>query len=45
MGIDLTALATIVTQLGVAYAALRLAKALKVRVDNHEDRIKVLELA
>lgn len=40
---DTAGLVTLIGQLGFALAAYRLAKALKVRVDNHESRIGVLE--
>lgn len=40
---DFAGLMTVLTQLGVAAAAWRLANALKVRVDDHEQRIVVLE--
>lgn len=40
---DTAAWATIITQLGMAAGAWKLANALKVRVDNHEERIGVLE--
>ncbi len=42
---DLAALITVLTQLGLAGAAWRLATALKGRVDNHEARITRLETA
>ena len=40
---DLAALVTVITQLGFAVAAWKLANALKLRVDDHEVRIGVLE--
>ena len=40
---DVAALVTMLTQLSLAAAAWRLASALKVRVDDHEVRIGVLE--
>lgn len=40
---DMATLATVLTQLGLAAAAWRLANQLKLRVDNHETRIVVLE--
>jgi hypothetical protein len=42
---DVAQLVTVLTQLGLATAAWRLASALKVRVDNHETRLVVLEKA
>jgi len=41
--VDVVGLVTVLTQLGVAAAAWRLANALKLRVDDHETRIKKLE--
>jgi hypothetical protein len=40
---DIASLVTVLTQLGMAAAAWRLANALKVKVDDHEKRIGVLE--
>ncbi len=40
---DIATLVTVLTQLGMAGAAWRLANALKLRVDDHETRIKKLE--
>jgi hypothetical protein len=40
---DIATLVTVLTQLGMAAAAWRLANALKVKVDDHEERIGVLE--
>ncbi len=40
---DIAALITAITQLGMAAAAWKLANALKLRVDDHEKRITVLE--
>lgn len=40
---DLASLVTALTQLGMAAAAWKLANALKIRVDDHEKRIVVLE--
>lgn len=40
---DAATLVTVLTQLGLAAAAWRLANALKVKVDDHETRIGVLE--
>lgn len=37
-------LITALTQMGLAAAAWRLATALKIKVDNHEDRLVRLEL-
>ncbi len=45
MEIDLASLITLLGQLGVAIAAMRLANALKLRVDDHEIRIHRLEAA
>jgi hypothetical protein len=42
---DVAALITAITQLGMAAAAWRLANALKGRVDDHETRIGKLETA
>jgi hypothetical protein len=41
--VDFAAFATLVTQLGVAVAAWKLANALKLRVEDHERRIVRLE--
>lgn len=40
---DIATLVTVLTQLGMATAAWRLATALRVRVENHEVRIVDLE--
>lgn len=40
---SLAPVAVTVSQLGFAVAAFKLAKALKVRVEDHEVRIRVLE--
>lgn len=40
---DITALITVLTNIGLGAAAWRLANALRVRVDNHESRLGVLE--
>lgn len=40
---DLATLATVLTQLGLAASAWRLANALKGRVDDHETRLVILE--
>lgn len=40
---DIAGLVTILTQLGFAFAAWRLASALKVRVEDHEVRLAVVE--
>lgn len=42
---DIAGLATLIGQLGFAYAAWKLANALKIRVDNHEVRLVKLEAA
>ncbi len=42
---DIAALVTVLCQLGMAAGAWRLANALKVRVDNHEQRLVVIERA
>jgi hypothetical protein len=42
---DIASLVTLLGQLGVAVAALRLANAIKLRVDDHEIRIVRLEAA
>lgn len=42
---DIAGLATLAGQLGFAIAAWKLANALKLRVDNHESRITVIERA
>lgn len=40
---SLASVAPVLAQLGFAAAAWRLASALKIRVDDHEVRIKVIE--
>lgn len=40
---DLAGLVTVVTQLGFAYSAWRLASQLKLRVEEHDHRLVVLE--
>lgn len=42
---DVATLVTVLTQLGLAASAWRLANALKTKVDDHEKRIGVLEHA
>jgi hypothetical protein len=40
---DLAAVVTVLTNIGLGAAAWRLANALRVRVDDHEKRLGVLE--